>query len=66
MHRRKGLLSTAVIVIFIGGIGLAHLMEQPRFQSFHNVDVVQLIASGMCFGVGLMALITMFRKPQES
>ena len=66
MHKRNGLLSTVAVTVIIGCIGLVHLMEQLRFQNFHNVDVLQLIGSGMCFGVALMALISMFRKPRES
>jgi hypothetical protein len=66
MRKRKGLLSTVAITIIIGLAGLTHLMEQPRFQSFHNVDVVQLLGSGMCFGVALVALIALFRRPTAS
>jgi hypothetical protein len=50
--------------LFIGVIGLFDLVEKPRFQTYHTVDVVQLIASGMCFGIALMWLITRLRdKP---
>lgn len=66
MRKRKALFSAILAPLFIGLIGLMHLMEQPRFQSFHNVDVLQLLGSGMCFGVALVALIALFRKPRES
>jgi hypothetical protein len=41
-------------------------MHRPRFASFHNVDVLQLLASGMCFGVALAALIALLRGPRNS
>ena len=41
-------------------------MQQPRFQSYHNVDIVQLIASGMCFGVALSGLLALMRGTKTS
>lgn len=45
----------------VGMIGLFTLMERPRFAAIHTVDVVQLLASGACFGVALTGLIKAFR-----
>jgi len=66
MQSRKLLVSAIFLPILIGSVGLTHLAQQPRFQSFHNVDVLQLIASGMCFGVALFALILLLRGPRTS
>lgn len=33
---------------------LQKFSRMPRFQAYHTVDVIQLIACGMCFGVALM------------
>ena len=63
---RKTLVSAIVVPIVIGCVGLTRLMAQPRFQSFYNVDILQLIASGMCFGVALFALILLIRGPRTS
>lgn len=49
------------IVLFIGLVGLFSLTERPRFEMYRTVDVIQLIASGMCFGVALILLIMIFR-----
>ncbi len=54
-------LPSIVILIVVGFIGVFALMQRPRFQAFHTVDVLQLIASGMCFGVAL-ARIFMRRR----
>ncbi len=52
--------------LFLGLFGLFELMAKPRFQMYHPVDVVQLIASGMCFGVALMWLIQRLRSKPEA
>jgi hypothetical protein len=60
--RSRGVFPGAAL--FIGLIGLFDLVEKPRFQTYHTVDVLQLVASGMCFGVALMWLIGRLRdKP---
>jgi hypothetical protein len=47
----------AVIIILLGLIGFSALARRPRFQEIHNVDILQLLASGACFGIGLTLLI---------
>jgi hypothetical protein len=47
---------------FVGLIGLFSLISRPRFQTYHTVDVVQLLASGMCFGVALAGLLRTVRE----
>ncbi len=36
--------------------------QRPRFAAYHNVDVLQLLATGMCFGVALSALVMWARN----
>ena len=52
------------VIFFIGLIGLLRITREPSFAAFRAVDVVQLLGSGMCFGVGLMALVTRLREPR--
>lgn len=66
MLNRKSLISAVVAPLIVGLLGLMNLMNRPRFASFHNVDVVQLLASGMCFGVALATLIALLRGPRNS
>ncbi len=54
MRRRR---AVPIGVLFVGLIGFMNVARSPRFETFHTVDVLQLLASGMCFGVGLMALV---------
>jgi hypothetical protein len=61
MSRNRMTVPSIVAPLIIGMIGLFSLTRNPRFQSFHTVDVLQLIASGMCFGVALAALLMLLR-----
>jgi hypothetical protein len=65
MFNRKILVSAVLAPLLIGSIGLTHLMRQPRFAEFRTVDVVQMLGSGMCFGLALFALIAMLRGPRS-
>ena len=64
MSSRKALTSAIVVPLIIGIIGLMNLTQQPRFAAIHSVDVVQLIGSGMCFGVALFAIVELMRTPR--
>jgi hypothetical protein len=49
------------VVLFVGLAGLGAMTRRPEFQMFRAVDVTQLFGSGMCFGAGLVLLITRLR-----
>jgi len=66
MLKRKSLIPAVVAPLIVGLIGLSNLMNRPRFASFHNVDVLQLLVSGMCFGVALAMLVALLRGPRNS
>jgi hypothetical protein len=66
MLTRKALVSAFAMPLMIGLVGLTNLMHQPRFESFRNVDVLQLLASGMCFGVALSALFALLRGTRNT
>jgi hypothetical protein len=41
------------VPLFIATMGFAafaNIASSPHFATFHTIDVVRLIASGMCFG----------------
>jgi hypothetical protein len=54
-----------LILILVGAIGLVTLMGRPRFQTYATVDVLQLLASGLCFGLALGALLQRWRGDGE-
>lgn len=60
--RRKGLASSIFVLIIIGSIGFLNLSRRPRFQAFHSVDVLQLLATGMCYGFALAGIAELARR----
>ncbi|MEP6919165.1 MAG: hypothetical protein ABJC89_26220 [Acidobacteriota bacterium] len=61
MMDRRQTLSGVLVLLFVGLGGFFTLASRPRFEMFHTVDVVQLIATGMCFGAALQMLAMFFR-----
>ena len=46
-----------LFVAFMGFAALINAASSPSFATFRTVDVVRLIASGMCFGAALVLFI---------
>ena len=58
--------SASIFILILGGaIGLVALMGRSRFQTYATVDVLQLLASGLCFGLALGALLRRWRGDSE-
>ena len=57
--------ASAIIVIMVGLVGFYMASHRPEFQAMRSVDIVQLLASGMCFGVGLTLLAFAFKARQQ-
>lgn len=56
---RRGAVPVAVAAV--GVIGLGHVTREPSFAALRNVDFVQILASGMCFGIAIMGIIAKAR-----
>ncbi|MFZ0921940.1 MAG: hypothetical protein WA020_02675, partial [Candidatus Acidiferrales bacterium] len=54
---------STLVLIVIGSVGFLNLSQRPRFQAFRTVDVLQLLATGMCYGVALAGILALRRKP---
>ncbi|HEV2305996.1 MAG TPA: hypothetical protein VGR93_10785 [Candidatus Acidoferrales bacterium] len=64
MAKRARNAATAILVpVVIGSIGFFNLTQRSRFQVFHTVDVLQLLATGMCYGIALAAIFVLLRRP---
>lgn len=63
MGTRRRLFPIWVPLLF-GLMGLLRVIENPRLTAIRPVDVVQLIATGMCLGVALVTLIMFLRRPR--
>ncbi|MGC1106539.1 MAG: hypothetical protein WA876_08370 [Candidatus Acidiferrales bacterium] len=62
-RQTRTLLTSILVLIVIGSVGILNLSQRPRFQAFHAVDVLQLLATGMCYGVALAGILALLRKP---
>ena len=54
--------------LVLGLLGLLVLLNnlgKPRVAALHGPDILGLIASGMCFGVGLVMLMGRFKDRNE-
>jgi hypothetical protein len=60
--RRKTAVSMIVISVVAGIIGLTTVTGCPRFSGYATVDVLELLASGMCLGIALVAIVRTLRK----
>ena len=54
---RKRMLLQSIAPLFIGAVGISNVASKPRFDAYATVDVVTLIASGMCLGAALIMLV---------
>jgi hypothetical protein len=61
MLKRRTLASAVLVPVLMGSIGLIHLTQQARFETYRTVDVLQLLGSGMCFGIALSAAVALLR-----
>ena len=63
MRNRRTFPPKVFVPLFIAAMGFAafaNMAGSPRFATFQTIDVVRLIASGMCFGAALAALLIFF------
>ena len=49
-------MGTALVAFLIGLVGISTMIGSHRLQHIRPVDTVQLIASGMCFGVAIVVV----------
>lgn len=66
MGKVKQITGYAFAPFFIGLIGFFNLTQRPRFAAIHTVDVVQLLASGACFGAAFAGAIAALRSRRSA
>jgi len=49
-----------VFILFMGFAALINFASTPGFETLRTVDVVRLIAAGMCFGAAVASLVMLF------
>jgi hypothetical protein len=62
----RRLIPMLFILVVIGLVNFYSVAKKPRFETFQTIDVVQLIVTGMCFGVALGLLVLFLRRPRSS
>jgi predicted metal-binding protein len=53
-----------VMLIVFAAIAFMNVARNPRFEMFHAVDVLSLLACGMCIGVAIALTLRLFRVGQ--
>ena len=59
------LVASVFVPLFLGFIVFFNVVRQPRFDAVRTVDIVRLVAAGMCFGVALVSVIAFLRAPRN-
>jgi len=59
--RRKTAIPTIAVSLVVGIVGLTTVAGRPRFSGYATADVLELLASGMCFGLALAGLLRLWR-----
>ena len=65
MNKRNQSRITGVFLILFGVMPLLNSLSNPRLAAAHGSDLLQLIAVGLCFGIGACLLAGRFRFPGE-
>jgi hypothetical protein len=52
--------------VLIGLVGVYRVTQSPSFPIYRAVDVLQLLASGLCFGAALVGVIFWLGRTRSS
>ena len=55
-----------VIPLIVGISGLMTVLARPRASAYATVDILELVAAGMCFGIAIVALAQALRGNRSS
>ena len=61
----RRLLWVALFVAFMGLIAFYNVSTSPRFASFRGIDVIRLLAAGMCFGAAIALTAAFFVRGRQ-
>lgn len=60
-HPKRPPVVLFIIPLIVGLGGFFRVTHSPSFASYRTVDVVQLLGSGMCFGMVIVGVIFLLR-----
>ena len=58
---RRRRLASVVFPAIVGLFALLTVIGRPRFHTYYTVDALELVASGLCFGIAFVGLVRLFR-----
>jgi MFS superfamily sulfate permease-like transporter len=58
----KSQLGQMIMLIAIGLFAFYRVAQSPRFDRFPRVDIVLMVATGLCFGVALSLFMRRFKE----
>jgi len=61
-RQRRRRLAPFWVPLLVGLLSLSNMICKPCFAMLRGSDVVQLIGTGMCFGVALATLVVFLRS----
>jgi hypothetical protein len=64
VERKRPPVVVCIIPLIIGVLGFSSLTQNPQFESYRTVHVVQLLGSGACIGAALASLIAWLTRPR--
>lgn len=60
--RKRPPAAVFIVVLFLGLLGVYRVTTSARFESYRTVDVIQLVASGACFGAALVGFVAVLTR----
>jgi len=65
-QRRETAPARIAVTLVVGIVALTTVAGRPRFSGYATVDVLELLASGLCFGIALVGIVRSLRKMDGS
>jgi hypothetical protein len=59
--KRRAVVALIVFLLFFGFAPFMNVLGDPRSQGIRALDMVRLIAVGMCWGIAFIALVVLIR-----
>jgi hypothetical protein len=60
-NRKRPPIVVLLIMLIVGFGGVYKVTQSPNFQMYRAVGIVQLLGSGVCFGVAMVGVIFLLR-----
>ena len=61
---RRVQVAMAVFAMGMGLVTFSRVAGNPRYETYHTLDVIRLMTAGAGFGVALVLLIQFFKSPR--